>query len=322
MHMNDLGERIYKNRERLGLSQLELSDLLDVSRQSISKWETDAAVPELSKLVKMAEVFGVTLDELVLGRENALTAEPEPSDAATEIKEAVHTKPARSLVKLIFGAVLLSVGLILGFGLLFCGLYIPAIVILLTFALCSFYCFMQLRHAALWCADTWFAVAALYFYHGNGVLWSNVFVAITYVPRYTHPMVAVLSWVELILIVVFFFLHVRALRSRHFGFSKKKHTVLAVCGAAALLLRRLASTFFAYFLSFILPKLATGVEIEYYQGDIRSINVLAGSNYNDLKMLSGAVYQCVDLLLLAAFLVCLVPTFCRVRDAIREKKEK
>ena len=44
-----LGERIYKYRTEMGLSQLELSELLDVSRQSISKWETDVAVPELSK---------------------------------------------------------------------------------------------------------------------------------------------------------------------------------------------------------------------------------------------------------------------------------
>ena len=49
-----LGERIYQYRSARGLSQLELSELLDVSRQSISKWETDVAVPELSKLVKMA----------------------------------------------------------------------------------------------------------------------------------------------------------------------------------------------------------------------------------------------------------------------------
>ncbi len=318
--MNSLGERIYKNRERLGLSQLELSDLLDVSRQSISKWETDAAVPELSKLVKMAEVFGVTLDELVLGRENVLIAEPESSDAATEIKEEVFTKPARSLVKLIFGAVFLSVGLILGFWLLFCSLYIAALVIFLTFALCSFFCFMQLRHAALWCADTWFAVAALCLYHGNGVLWSRVFDTYTYIPRYTHPLIAVLSWVELALIVVFFLLHVRALRDTHFGFSRKKHTVIAACGVVTVVLQRAASSFWMYFRSFILPTLATNVDIEYSGSEIRNIYILEGSNYNDLQTLSRVIYHCVDLLLLAAFLVCLVPTFCRIRDAIRTKK--
>ena len=64
-----LGERICKYRTACGLSQLELSELLDVSRQSVSKWETDVAVPELSKLVKMAEVFEISLDALVLGKE-------------------------------------------------------------------------------------------------------------------------------------------------------------------------------------------------------------------------------------------------------------
>ncbi len=66
--MNELGERIMKYRTDRSLSQLELSDLLDVSRQSISKWETGAAVPEISKLVKMAELFEIDLDELVLGK--------------------------------------------------------------------------------------------------------------------------------------------------------------------------------------------------------------------------------------------------------------
>jgi len=62
-----LHETIYTLRTQRGLSQLELAEALDVSRQSISKWETGAAVPELDKLVKLSDVFGVTLDELVRG---------------------------------------------------------------------------------------------------------------------------------------------------------------------------------------------------------------------------------------------------------------
>ena len=46
--MENLGEQIYKYRTAKGLSQLELAEALDVSRQSISKWETNVAVPELS----------------------------------------------------------------------------------------------------------------------------------------------------------------------------------------------------------------------------------------------------------------------------------
>ena len=60
-----LGQRICLYRTRRGMSQLELAERLEVSRQSISKWETDASVPELEKLVNLCEVFEVTLDELV-----------------------------------------------------------------------------------------------------------------------------------------------------------------------------------------------------------------------------------------------------------------
>ena len=64
-----LGETIYTLRTRRNLSQGDLAEQLDVSRQSISKWETDRSVPELDKLVKMSRLFGVSLDELVLGAE-------------------------------------------------------------------------------------------------------------------------------------------------------------------------------------------------------------------------------------------------------------
>ena len=43
--------------------------MLDVSRQSISKWENNLAVPELDKLVKLSEIFEISLDMLVKGEE-------------------------------------------------------------------------------------------------------------------------------------------------------------------------------------------------------------------------------------------------------------
>lgn len=63
----NLGENIYKYRAQRNMSQSDLADALDVSRQSVSKWENNSAVPELDKLVKMCEIFGITLDELVNG---------------------------------------------------------------------------------------------------------------------------------------------------------------------------------------------------------------------------------------------------------------
>ena len=60
-----IAEQISRLRARAGMSQGELADRLEVSRQSVSKWETGASVPEIDKLVKMSALFGVTLDELV-----------------------------------------------------------------------------------------------------------------------------------------------------------------------------------------------------------------------------------------------------------------
>ena len=63
------GEKIYKFRKEKGLSQEELADQLNVSRQSISKWETDNGYPETEKIIKMAKIFNVTIDYL-LNNEN------------------------------------------------------------------------------------------------------------------------------------------------------------------------------------------------------------------------------------------------------------
>ena len=59
-----LSNNIYTLRRQRGLSQEQLAEALDVSRQAISKWENGAAVPELDKLQAIAAFFGVTLDEL------------------------------------------------------------------------------------------------------------------------------------------------------------------------------------------------------------------------------------------------------------------
>ena len=59
-----LGMKILELRTKRNLSQNELADLLDVSRQSVSKWETDASTPDLDRLIKLCDVFHITLDEL------------------------------------------------------------------------------------------------------------------------------------------------------------------------------------------------------------------------------------------------------------------
>lgn len=61
----EFSEKLTQLRRRQGLSQEQLADRLGVTRQSVSKWEGGAAMPELSKLVALSELFGVSVDYLV-----------------------------------------------------------------------------------------------------------------------------------------------------------------------------------------------------------------------------------------------------------------
>ncbi len=65
-----VGERLLNLRKEKRLSQEELANILDVSRQTISKWETDQSTPDFDKIVPLCNYFGITTDELLTGREN------------------------------------------------------------------------------------------------------------------------------------------------------------------------------------------------------------------------------------------------------------
>lgn len=68
-----LGKRIVTNRKRMGLTQDQLAERLGVTAQAVSKWENDQSCPDITMLPKLAEIFGVTTDEL-LGRESVHAA--------------------------------------------------------------------------------------------------------------------------------------------------------------------------------------------------------------------------------------------------------
>jgi len=71
-----LADKITENRKRNGWSQEDLADKLGVSRQSVSKWESAQAVPDMKKIVMMSEVFGVSTDYLLRDDIEVIT-EPE-----------------------------------------------------------------------------------------------------------------------------------------------------------------------------------------------------------------------------------------------------
>lgn len=72
--MLSIGKRIYELRSRSGMSQGDLADKLDVSRQTISKWENGMCLPETEKLVQLSGIFSVSTDFILKGEEKS--AEP------------------------------------------------------------------------------------------------------------------------------------------------------------------------------------------------------------------------------------------------------
>lgn len=66
-----LGERLLELRKEKHLSQEEVADKLNVSRQTISKWETDSSTPDFDKIIPICELFEISTDELLTGNKEA-----------------------------------------------------------------------------------------------------------------------------------------------------------------------------------------------------------------------------------------------------------
>lgn len=64
-----LGEKIKKIRNKFGLSQEDLASIINVSRQAITKWETDNGLPDTDNLKELSKVFGLTIDYLLNNNE-------------------------------------------------------------------------------------------------------------------------------------------------------------------------------------------------------------------------------------------------------------
>ena len=83
-----LGQRIQALRKEHDLSQEGLGEKLGVSRQAISRWEMDGAVPEVDKLIAMSKLFQIPLGQL-LGVEEPEPPRPPSSDIWTEVPPSV-----------------------------------------------------------------------------------------------------------------------------------------------------------------------------------------------------------------------------------------
>ena len=152
-----LGEKIYKLRTERNLSQGDLSEILEVSRQSVSKWENGAATPDLDKIIKLSEIFGITIDELVKNEDVSASPSEEPKKDVIVIKKESGFPPRK-----IIGTVLLSLSLIVTVVLLAAGGGISGLVLSSPLILCGIICFIFKKNIGLWCAWAVFFCVDMY----------------------------------------------------------------------------------------------------------------------------------------------------------------
>ena len=180
----NLGERIYKLRTEKNLSQGDLAERLEVSRQSISKWENNNAVPDLEKIIALSEIFEVSLDELVKGKKvTEETGAYIPREQKTEHTTTVERNfPPRKIA----GIILFCMAFI---TLLFCtmlGGALTGLVFCLPFLVCGIFCFVLKRNVGLWCTWAVYFLLDVFMSYATGISRSAVVLTLKWTPEMNY----------------------------------------------------------------------------------------------------------------------------------------
>lgn len=111
-----IADRIQSLRKSKGMSQEELADAVGVSRQAVSKWESEQATPDLDKVIIMSDIFDVTTDYLLKGIEPVETVDHKTMADVVDQKILTEKngKRAKSILKwvLIIAGALVVIDLI------------------------------------------------------------------------------------------------------------------------------------------------------------------------------------------------------------------
>ena len=91
-------EKLMNLRKQKGMSQEELADKLNVTRQTISKWELDQTVPDMNKLIEISKLFEISLDELTGG----IKMNEYQNEYTNEYKETSHEKKNTKIALKVF----------------------------------------------------------------------------------------------------------------------------------------------------------------------------------------------------------------------------
>lgn len=95
-------EKLIELRKKRGLSQEELSYKLNVTRQTVSKWELGQAIPEMDKLVEMSKIFNVSVDELVSEKETTFIEKTVIEDQTIGAQDGKENKVKFIIIGILF----------------------------------------------------------------------------------------------------------------------------------------------------------------------------------------------------------------------------
>ncbi|MBQ4088875.1 MAG: helix-turn-helix transcriptional regulator [Clostridia bacterium] len=84
--METLGQRIGLLRRQKGIKQDEIAEILNVTPQAVSKWENDQTCPDIGLLPQLANLLGITVDELLTGKSNMPETRLVPTEERKDIK--------------------------------------------------------------------------------------------------------------------------------------------------------------------------------------------------------------------------------------------
>lgn len=109
----ELHEKLARLRKEKGLSQLELAEELNVTRQAVSRWETGAAVPMVDTLVQLSRLYGVSLDDLLLNDARLPENAAEAAGAETVREETPVGKRVPAWPLVVVGIAAVCVGILI-----------------------------------------------------------------------------------------------------------------------------------------------------------------------------------------------------------------
>ena len=219
-----LGQNICRLRTEQGLSQGDLADALDVSRQSISKWETDASIPELEKLLRLSELFHITLDELVKGPDGSAETpppapEPPTAEAPAQDPEAELLRALDRGVNRTVGWVLLGFGALLTLLLAMLGDGLAGLLLASPLFLCGVICLTAKRRAGLWCAWACGLLGLVWLRATTGIRWTDIFRAPSTVFR--SDVAQIVSWAIAVFLLLLLLGTVRSFRDQVLPWEKR-----------------------------------------------------------------------------------------------------